>query len=105
MIIPASTTFDQRTMTFLLEHDPVVQRYRAFFALFDWSMVACAGGRSIPTGQATPSAECLCQSLLAQNRGRPGHLYPVAPRSRGASPARAPPGRPARAQPPPALRL
>jgi hypothetical protein len=39
MIIPNSTTFDQRTMTFLLEHDPVVQRYRAFFALFDWSVV------------------------------------------------------------------
>jgi hypothetical protein len=26
-------------MTRLLEHDPVVQRYRAFFALFDWSVV------------------------------------------------------------------
>ena len=39
MIIPDSTTFDQRTMTLLMEHDPVVQRYRAFFALFDWSVV------------------------------------------------------------------
>jgi hypothetical protein len=39
MIIPNSTTFDQRTMTLLMEHDPVVQRYRAFFALFDWSVV------------------------------------------------------------------
>jgi hypothetical protein len=39
MIIPDSTTFDQRTLTLLLEHDPVVQRYRAFFALFDWSAV------------------------------------------------------------------
>src|SRR5437667_12734394 len=39
MIIPDSTTFDQRTMTRLLEHDPVVQRYRAFFARFDWSVV------------------------------------------------------------------
>jgi len=37
MIIPDSTTFDQRTMRKLMEHDPVVQRYRAFFALFDWS--------------------------------------------------------------------
>jgi hypothetical protein len=26
-------------MTRLLEHDPVVQRYRAFFALFDWEVV------------------------------------------------------------------
>ena len=39
MIIPDSTTFDQRTLTLLLEHDPLVQRYRAFFALFDWSVV------------------------------------------------------------------
>ena len=40
MIVPHSTTFDQRTMTLLLTHDPVVQRYRAFFALFDGSVVA-----------------------------------------------------------------
>ena len=40
MILPNSTTFDQRTMTLLMQHDPVVQSYRAFFALFDWSVVA-----------------------------------------------------------------
>src|SRR3989454_9894983 len=40
MIIPDSTTFDQRTMTLLLEHDPLVQRYGAFLALCDWSVVA-----------------------------------------------------------------
>ncbi len=39
MIIPASLTFDQSTLTALLEHDPVVQQYRAFFSLFDWSVV------------------------------------------------------------------
>src|ERR1700694_3698983 len=39
MIIPESTTFDQRTMTLLMEHDPLVQGYRAFFALFDWRVV------------------------------------------------------------------
>jgi hypothetical protein len=38
-IIPYSTTFDQSTMHKLIEHDAVVQRYRAFFALFDWSVV------------------------------------------------------------------
>jgi hypothetical protein len=44
MIIPDSTTFDQRTMTLLMEHDPVVQRYQAFFALFDWALphIKCA---------------------------------------------------------------
>src|ERR1700730_5218807 len=38
-MIPASALFDQSTLNLLLEHDPVVQRYRAFFALLDWSQV------------------------------------------------------------------
>ena len=38
-IIPCSHTFDQQTMTLLLEHDPLVQRYRSFFALFAWQVV------------------------------------------------------------------
>ena len=38
-IIPYSSTFDQSTMRKLIEHDAVVQRYRTFFALFDWSVV------------------------------------------------------------------
>src|SRR5438270_11332792 len=38
-MIPASLVFDQTTMTALLEHDPLVQDYRAFFALLDWSPV------------------------------------------------------------------
>jgi hypothetical protein len=38
-MIPASALFDQSTLSLLLEHDPVVQRYRTFFALFDWSQV------------------------------------------------------------------
>ena len=38
-IIPESQIFDQRTLCLLLEHDPVVQRYRTFFALFDWRVV------------------------------------------------------------------
>lgn len=38
-IIPYSHVFDQQTMTHLIEHDPLVQRYRAFFTLFDWSVV------------------------------------------------------------------
>lgn len=39
MMIPSSCVFDQSTLTALLEHDPVVQRYRAFFSLLDWSVV------------------------------------------------------------------
>jgi hypothetical protein len=38
-MIPASHLFDQSTMAALLEHDPVVADYRAFFALLDWSLV------------------------------------------------------------------
>ncbi len=38
-MIPASALFDQSTMAALLEYDPLVADYRAFFALFDWSLV------------------------------------------------------------------
>jgi len=38
-MIPSSPVFDQPTMTALLEHDPLVADYRAFFALYDWSVV------------------------------------------------------------------
>jgi hypothetical protein len=38
-MIPASTLFDQSTMTALLTHDPVVCGYRTFFAFLDWSVV------------------------------------------------------------------
>src|SRR6266516_6928000 len=39
MMIPSSAIFDQSTLTALLDHDPVVQTYRAFFSLLDWSVV------------------------------------------------------------------
>jgi len=39
MMIPSSFVFDQSTITALIEHDPVVQEYRAFFSLLDWSVV------------------------------------------------------------------
>lgn len=38
-MIPTSHRFDQSTMLNLLEADPVVQEYRTFFALLDWSVV------------------------------------------------------------------
>jgi len=38
-MIPVGAVFDQPTLALLREHDPVVQRYRTFFALLDWSMV------------------------------------------------------------------
>jgi len=38
-MIPTSSRFDQPTLISMLEHDRVVQRYRAFFALLDWSCI------------------------------------------------------------------
>ena len=39
LIIPESRVFDQRTMTLMHLHDPLVQRYRTFFGQIDWSVV------------------------------------------------------------------
>ena len=38
-MIPDSQIFDQSILARLLEHDALVQRYRQFFALLDWSTV------------------------------------------------------------------
>jgi Transposase DDE domain len=38
-ILPSSRHFDQSTLSHLFDIDPVVQRYRSFFALFTWSVV------------------------------------------------------------------
>jgi hypothetical protein len=38
-MIPASIRFDQSTIASMLDVDPVVKDCRAFFSLFDWSVV------------------------------------------------------------------
>src|SRR6266550_7154353 len=38
-MVPSSALFDQAVMQQLLDVDPVVQDYRAFFSLLDWSLV------------------------------------------------------------------
>jgi len=38
-MIPVSLFFDQSTINVLLDADPVVADYRAFFSLLDWSVV------------------------------------------------------------------
>src|ERR1044071_4789859 len=38
-MIPASAGLDQRELAAELERDPIVQRYRSFFALLDWTQV------------------------------------------------------------------
>lgn len=56
-MIPSSTVFDQSTLAALLEHDPLIQEYRAFFALFDWSVIerwqAARSGRGRPPHPAS----------------------------------------------------
>jgi hypothetical protein len=55
-MIPASHRFDQSTIASLLEVDPLVREYRAFFSLLDWSVVqrwqaqrsACFGSHGHP---------------------------------------------------------
>ena len=55
-MIPFSHRFDQSTLAALLEVDPLVQEYRAFFSLLDWSVVerwqaqhsACVGSHGHP---------------------------------------------------------
>lgn len=39
-MIPTATSFGDESLAVALGEDPVVQRYRAFFALLDWSQVA-----------------------------------------------------------------
>ena len=38
-MVPASSRFDQSTIASMLDVDPLVKDYRAFFSLFDWSIV------------------------------------------------------------------
>ena len=55
-MIPASHLFDQSTIAVLLDADPLIQEYRAFFSLLDWSVVerwqaqqsACCGSHGHP---------------------------------------------------------
>ena len=69
-MIPASTLFDQSTMAALLDHDPLVQDYRAFFALLDWSLVEQWQAQRSPRGRpAHPESAYLKAFLLRIREG------------------------------------
>jgi hypothetical protein len=69
-IIPESQTFDQHTLTLMQEHDPVVQRYRTFFALFEWSAVPQPPlDRSRPGRRPHPHRAYVKALLLKINEG------------------------------------
>src|SRR5207302_5541634 len=55
-IIPSSQQFDQPTMGKLIDAEPVVQRYRELFALFDWTALEPAVKPTGPGRPAHPSS-------------------------------------------------
>ena len=72
-MIPTSQVFDQSTLTSLLEHDPLIADYRAFFSLLDWSAVDdWEAHRSSRGRPAHPESAYLKAFLL---RIREGLLY------------------------------
>jgi len=69
-MIPSSRVFDQSVMTALLDHDPVVAEYRAFFSWFDWSLVDDFQAQRSSRGRpAHPESAYLKAFLLRQNEG------------------------------------
>jgi len=69
-IIPCSQIFDQSTLSKLLDYDLVVQRYRAFFALFDWRVVPEPVVKpSQPGKRPHPPSAYLKALLLKRNEG------------------------------------
>src|SRR5260370_7125871 len=38
-MLPYSRLFDQRTLSLLMEHDAIVQRYRSLFAFIEWQVL------------------------------------------------------------------
>ena len=72
-MIPSSALFDQSVMQRLLDHDPVVADYRAFFSLLDWSLVdQWQAQRSSRGRPAHPESAYLKAFLL---RIREGMIY------------------------------
>jgi len=69
-MIPSSDLFDQSVMTALLDHDPVVEQYRAFFSLLDWSVVDdWQAQRSARGRPAHPESAYIKAFLIRQNEG------------------------------------
>ena len=65
-IIPYSQIFDQQTLTCLLEYDPVVQYYRQFLALFDWSVVPERSPAPHQPGRPAHPESAYVKALLVQ---------------------------------------
>jgi len=69
-MIPVSLPADQSPLAFALSTDKVVKRYRAFFSLFDWSIVEQWEKRRSSRGRpAHPEAAYLKAFLIRINEG------------------------------------
>jgi hypothetical protein len=69
-MIPASALFDQSTLAALLDHDPVVAEYRAFFSSLDWSIVENWEREQSRRGRpAHPEAAYLKAFLIRMHQG------------------------------------
>ncbi len=63
-MIDAHPLSDQEMLRLLLDHDPVVQRYRAFFALLDWSAVPGRDETRVWPGTAPHPPTAYIKALL-----------------------------------------
>jgi Transposase DDE domain len=69
-MIPSSDLFDQSMISALLDHDPLIAEYRAFFSLFDWSVVDdWQAQRSVRGRPAHPESAYLKAFLIRQKEG------------------------------------
>jgi hypothetical protein len=72
-MIPSSNRFDQSVMTLLLHLDPLVQDYRAFFSLFNWSLVEQWQAQRSSRGRPSHPESAYLKAFLV--RIREGLLY------------------------------
>lgn len=72
-MIPAFTSFDQSTLATLLDLDPVVADYRAFFSSLDWSVVERWASQQSPRGRPAHPESAYLKAFLI--RIRQGFIY------------------------------
>jgi hypothetical protein len=72
-MIPSSVVFDKSVMTNLLNNDPVVQDYRAFFSLINWSVVNLWSAQRSPRGRPAHPESAYIKAFLV--RIREGLIY------------------------------
>jgi hypothetical protein len=87
-MIPASSRFDQSTLASLLEVDDVVADARAFFSLFDWSIVERWETQHSPRGRPAHLEAAYLKAFLIRIREGARLHHPTARLSRKASFAR-----------------